>query len=71
MLIDPVFRNMTIVALLDTYVAGFTAVGVYYFIKAVKQTDKIKKIMTRKTYRRLWMLAGLSKMNGIFIFPVL
>ena len=59
---DSSLRTVGILAMLDPYVALFTVIGVYFFIRE-KNTlyDFSKKIS--------WILAGLSKFSGLFIVP--
>ena len=59
---DTSLRTVGILAMLDPYVALFTVIGVYFFVRE-KNTlyDYAKKIS--------WILAGLSKFSGLFIVP--
>ena len=59
---DSSLRTVGVLAMLDPYVALFTIIGVYFFVRE-KNTlyDYAKKIS--------WILAGLSKFSGLFIVP--
>jgi len=59
---DSSLRTVGVLAMLDPYVALFTIVGVYFFVKnSSRLNDLVKKFS--------WILAGLSKFSGLFIVP--
>ena len=59
---DSSLRTVGVLAMLDPYVALFTIIGVYFFVKnSSRSNDLVKKFS--------WVLAGLSKFSGLFIVP--
>jgi len=59
---DTSLRTVGILAMLDPYVALFTVIGVYFFIREKNALYDFSK-------KTSWILAGLSKFSGLFIVP--
>ncbi|RLG81437.1 MAG: hypothetical protein DRO40_09650 [Thermoprotei archaeon] len=59
---DSSLRTIGILAMLDPYVALFTIIGVYFFLREKNLLHDFSKKIS-------WILAGLTKFSGLFIVP--